>query len=186
MPTLRAEKQLFPDDLFTQPIDAKDERLWWLVHTKPRQEKALARELLTTKLPYYLPCIAQRTKAKNRVQISYLPLFSGYLFLYTTDEERTKVYATRRVIKMTPVTDQQRLWRELAQIAKVLALGTQVTPELTLMPGTPVVIRSGPLMGLNGTVVKSATGDRFVVSVDLIQQGMSVTLDADMLGTMDD
>ena len=185
MPTLRAEKQLFPDDLFTKPIDPAEERQWWLAHTKPRQEKALARELLTAQLPYYLPCIAQRTKAKNRVQISYLPLFNGYAFLHMNDVQRPIVYSTRRVIKLTPVVEQERLWNELSQITKVLALGTQVTPELTLQPGTPIVIRSGPLMGLSGTIVKSATGDRFVVSVDLIQQGMSVTLDADMLGTME-
>ena len=185
MPTLRAEKQQFPDDLFTKRTYRDEECLWWLAHTKPRQEKALARELLRAELAYYLPCIAQRTKAKNRVQISYLPLFSGYAFLHITEEQRTNVYATRRVIKLTLVKEPERLQNELAQIAKVLALGTQVTPENSLQPGATVVIRSGPLMGLNGTVVKSASGDRFVVSVDLIQQGMSVTLDAEMLGTMD-
>ena len=36
--------------------------------------------------------------------------------------------------------------------------------------------------GLRGTVVRSATGRRFVVLVDLIHRGVSVTVDAETLG----
>jgi len=41
---LAAEPDLYPDVLFAGPPPA-DGRVWWLAHTKPRQEKALARQL---------------------------------------------------------------------------------------------------------------------------------------------
>jgi ribosomal protein L24 len=45
------------------------------------------------------------------------------------------------------------------------------------MPGDVVEISSGPLAGLTGTIVRTATARRFVVTVDFIQQGASVLLD---------
>ena len=43
MPILSAEATLFPESLFeaTRPAGAA----WWVFHTKPRQEKSLARHL---------------------------------------------------------------------------------------------------------------------------------------------
>ena len=38
-------------------------------------------------------------------------------------------------------------------------------------------ITTGPLAGLCGTVVRTASGRRFVVRVDFIQQGASVLLE---------
>jgi len=40
-----------------------------------------------------------------------------------------------------------------------------------------VEIQSGPLAGLRGKVLRSASGWRFVVTIDFIQQGASVLLD---------
>jgi hypothetical protein len=44
-----------------------------------------------------------------------------------------------------------------------------------------VVIRSGPLAGLRGTIVEKAAKRRFVVAVDFIQRGASIVLDDDTL-----
>jgi hypothetical protein len=45
------------------------------------------------------------------------------------------------------------------------------------MAGAVVDITSGPLEGLRGTIIRSASGRRFVVRVDFIQQGASVLLE---------
>jgi hypothetical protein len=50
-------------------------------------------------------------------------------------------------------------------------------PEYQIAPGALVEIHSGPLAGLRGVIVKSATGNRFVVKVEFIQRGASVILD---------
>jgi len=58
MPILAAEIELYPDGLLDEPPDAG--RPWRVAHTKPRQEKALARELLAADIPFYLPCDRRR------------------------------------------------------------------------------------------------------------------------------
>jgi transcription antitermination factor NusG len=40
-----------------------------------------------------------------------------------------------------------------------------------------VEITSGPLAGLRGRILRSASGQRFVVQIDFIQRGASVELD---------
>ena len=59
-----------------------------------------------------------------------------------------------------------------------------MTAEDCLSPGTPVVVRSGPLAGLTGTVVRAGSGHKFVVRVDLIQRGVSVVVDRTTLGRL--
>lgn len=182
---LSAECDLLPSSLFDDPVRA-DGREWWLAHTRPRQEKALARDLAAANLSFYLPCAPHRTRIRGRVVTAYKPLFSGYSFVRIDNAERPRVFASRRVARLVPVADQHRLWSDLRQVRRVLDLGRPVTAEDDLLPGTPVVVRSGPLTGVSGTVVRAETGHRFVVRVDLIRRGVSVTVDAETLGQLGD
>jgi transcription antitermination factor NusG len=180
---LAAERDLYPDGLFADSPPC-DGRVWWLAHTRPRQEKALARQLSAAGLSFYLPCAPHRTRVRNRVLTSYRPLFPGYVFVRVSDEERPGVYAGRRVARLTPVCDQTRLWADLRNVRKLLDLGRPVAAEDWLAPGTPVAVRTGPLAGLTGTVLRSGSGHKFVVRVDLIQRGVSVVVDRETLGKL--
>jgi transcriptional antiterminator RfaH len=181
MPILLAERDLLPDNLFAAP-PREDDRVWWLAHTKPRQEKALARQLAASDLSFYLPCTAHRVRARGRVRTSRLPLFPGYLFVRVSEADRGRVFAGNRVARLTPVADQDRLWADLRQVRQLLDLGQPVTPEDRLEPGTIVTVRTGPLAGMTGTVLRAASGYKFVVRVDLIQRGVSVVVDGATLG----
>ena len=108
---------------------------------------------------------------------SHVPLFPGYVFLLGTWEERLRALATSRVVRVLEVVNQQGLWHDLKQIRCLLASGVAVNREERLEPGTRVEIRSGPLAGLSGKIVRTASGQRFVVEVDFIRHGASVLLD---------
>jgi transcription antitermination factor NusG len=181
MPVLDHEAVAFPPDLF----EAKDDgRTWWLAHTRPRQEKAVARVLVASSMPYYLPCITKRTKVGSQVKPVQIPLFSGYIFVRATVETKWQILATNRVAQLIPVVDQDRLWEDLRRVRAVLDLGKPVQPERKLEPGTVVTLRDGPLTGTTGTIIRSAGGFKFVVKVDFIQQGVSVVVDGEWLGTV--
>jgi len=181
MPILAPEPELLPPNMFDSTYES-DSRQWWVAHTLPRQEKALARQLHDAALPYYMPCDRRRTKVRNRVVTAHVPLFSGYLFVRAAEEERVKILKTKRLAGLLNVRDQDRLWQDLRRVRKVLDLGVPVTIEQRLAPGTPVTIRNGPLSGMSGTVIKSNNGFQFTVAVDFLQRGISVTLDGKSLG----
>jgi transcription antitermination factor NusG len=178
MPILPAEPALFPEQVFTMPTPPDlAHRRWWVLQARPRQEKSLARRLHERGCPFFLPLIPRRLRVRGRILTSYVPLFSGYVFLLADGEERAVALATNRVVRSLVVADQEELWRDLRQIDRLIALGAPITPEQQLAPGTPVEIRSGPLAGLRGKVIRSASGHRFVVQVNFIQEGASVLLD---------
>jgi transcriptional antiterminator RfaH len=179
MPILPAEPDRYPSHLFDLPsADAPAcDRAWWVLHTRPRQEKSLARRLHAEGIAYYLPAVARRCEVRGRVMTSHVPLFTSYLFLLADREERVAALASDRVVNSLPVHDQARLWHDLRQIDRLVASGVPVATESRLDPGTPVEITTGPLAGLCGIVVRTASGRRFVVRVDFIQQGASVLLE---------
>jgi transcriptional antiterminator RfaH len=178
MPILPAEPSSFPAELFTESIVPQQAgRQWWVLHTKPRQEKSLARQLHRAQIPFYLPLDPHRFRLRGRVMTSHVPLFGGYAFLLGTHEERLTAFGTRRVAQALEVKDQAGLWHDLRQVQRLISSGAPVTLEERLAPGMTVEIKSGPLAGLKGRILRRASGRRFVVAVDFIQQGASVLLD---------
>jgi transcriptional antiterminator RfaH len=178
MPPLPREPHIFPADLLAaEEPPPGGERCWWVLHAKPRQEKSLARQMLQAQVPFYLPLVPRRSLVRGRVLEAHVPLFAGYLFLLADRDERVTALATQRVVRSLAVVDQPRLRQDLWQVERLIAAGAPVTPEQRLAPGAAVEIRSGPLAGLRGRVVRGASGRRFVVRVDFIQQGASVLLD---------
>jgi transcriptional antiterminator RfaH len=187
MPVLPAEPCWFPAHLFAEaPYQDLGRRSWWVLHTRPRQEKSLARQLHQGHVPYYLPLAPRRSRIRGRLVTSYNPLFPGYLFLLAEPEERITALGTARVVRSLAVSDQPRLWHDLSQLQRLIATGAPVTPEDRLAPGMSVEIRSGPLAGLKGKILRTASGRRFVIEVDFIQQGASVLLDDFMLARCED
>jgi transcriptional antiterminator RfaH len=178
MPVLAAEPALFPQDLFAlEQRAAQAQRRWYVMHTRPRQEKSLARQLLQAEIPYYVPQAVKRWRLRGRVISSHVPVFASYAFVLADRQERISVLATQRIVRPLEVDDQDRLWKDLAQIEKLLACGAPILPEDKLQPGMRVVIKSGVLEGLEGTILRTESGRRFTVQVNFIQRGASVLLD---------
>ncbi|HIQ21004.1 MAG TPA: antitermination protein NusG [Planctomycetes bacterium] len=178
MPVLQREVDLFPEDLLERDVWAEvNGRSWWAMHCRPRQEKSLARDLLAQEIGFYLPLRPCRYRTRRRVITSHVPLFPSYVFVFADEHQRVEALRTQRVVRALDVPDQLRLQNDLQKIRRLLESGMPVTPEDRLEPGTPVEIRSGPLRGMTGTIVRSMSRQRFVVYVDFLQQGASVLID---------
>src|SRR5438552_12553615 len=68
MPLLPLEPFVFPDDLLEQPAAASEESgRWWVLHTKPRAEKSLARRLLRSTTPFFLPLCKRQWRHRGRL-----------------------------------------------------------------------------------------------------------------------
>src|SRR5947199_313436 len=67
MPILAAEPDCFPPSLFgEEEALTRSNRAWLALHTKPRQEKSLARELHAAAIPYFLPLMPRRLTVRRR------------------------------------------------------------------------------------------------------------------------
>jgi len=178
MPTLHREPSILPDNLLAadwQPVEA--DGLWWVIHTSPRSEKALARQLFRHGIPFYLPLYEKSARRQRRLVKSYLPLFPGYVFIVANEPQRSTAFHTNLVVNCLEVRDQDRLRSDLQRIHGLCDSGELVTPERKLQVGTAAEIVSGPLKGYRGTIVRTGTAMRFVIEVDFLQSGASVEVD---------
>ena len=180
MPILEKEPDVFPEHLLDMEKPCNGAR-WWVAHTKPRQEKSLARQLLAKRVSFYLPQMAKTNVIRGRNVESHVPIFNGYVFVHGSEEQRYESLTTKRVAQVLPVDDQYGLHADLQRVRTLTASGLPLFPEERLGPGARVRITSGPLMGLEGEVVSSKGRHRFLVAVNFIQQGVSVEIDADAL-----
>jgi transcriptional antiterminator RfaH len=181
MPVLSEEISLFPEGLLEDGTLQECGRRWWVVYTKARQEKALARDLLAREIPFYLPQVKKTSIYGGRRVKAWVPLFSGYLFLFGDDEERIQSLTTNRISRTLYVHDLDRLFTDLRQVRQLIAADVPLTVEARLDRGNRVRVRRGPLAGLEGTVLTRRGETRLVVSVDFLQQGASVEIEDFML-----
>ena len=185
MPILAAETPVYPDDLLNHEAVPINGRRWWAVYTKARQEKSLARQLVKFQVPFYLPLVAKDLRYRGRRVKSFNPLFSGYVFLYGSEEERVKTLTTNRISRVLPVPDQKQLYDDLKQVHQLIDSDAPLTVEKRLAPGQRVRVRDGALMGLEGTVTSRVRRCRLVVAVNFLQQGVSVEIDDFLLEPLD-
>lgn len=185
MPILRKEPSIFPESLLDEEGRPERERRWRVLYTKARQEKALARELLASTVPFYLPLIAKENVMRGRRIASYIPLFTGYMFLFGDEDERLRTLQTNRISRILEVEDAGSLVYDLRQIRQLIASGAPLTVESRLEPGDRVRVKHGPFAGLEGTVLQRRGKTRLLVAVNFLQQGASVEVEDFFLEPID-
>jgi transcriptional antiterminator RfaH len=178
MPLLVAEPRAFPDTLFSDPaVVADGGRRWWVLYTRARMEKALARKLRAQQIPFYLPLYEHTLTSGGRKRRSFLPLFTGYVFLFGDESDRVTALESNLLCSTIPVPDQTRLFEDLCRVERVLGGAVPVTPEMELPPGAPVEITAGAFQGLSGKVIKRGAHTRLLVEVEFLRRGVSIEVE---------
>jgi transcriptional antiterminator RfaH len=182
MPLSPLEPFLFPETLFEETRSAAaDQTRWWVVYTRPRMEKLLARKLLRRGLPFFLPLYNRKWRAQGRSLCSHLPLFPNYLFLHGDADSRLAALQTNLVGACLHVEEQTQLQEELTRVYQMITSGEPLVPEDRLAVGDRVEIISGPLVGMEGTILRRGNKLRFCVEIQLLQRGVSVDIDRSIL-----
>lgn len=160
--------------------------LWGVAHTKSRNEKALAQDLIRKGISYFLPMSLKVRRRRDRTIRSLLPLFSGYLFFCGDENQRIELLRTNRVANLIEVKDQQKLLAELVQIEQALRAGVPLSPHKYIKVGQHCRVIAGPLADLQGIVLKTKRTVRLVLQINMLGQAASVEMNTDMIETIDD
>jgi transcription antitermination factor NusG len=159
--------------------------LWWVAHTKSRNEKALAWDLVRKNIAYFLPMSRKIHYHRGRKICSLLPLFSGYIFFCGVEGQRIELLRTNRVANLIEVKDQQKLLAELLPIEQAIRAGAPLARHMYIKAGLCCRVITGPLAGLQGIVIKTKTAVRLVVQITMLGQAASVEIDTDVIEVVD-
>jgi len=153
---------------------------WYAVQTAPRHEKKVALELTAKGIECFLPTVSEVRQWSDRRRVIAEPLFAGYVFTWLEpgSPSRIALLRTNGVIGLvgmrgagTPIPEN-----EIFSIRQLLESRSQFAPHPFLNVGQRVRVRGGSLDGLEG-ILQSVKGDQsLIVSVELIQRSVSLTI----------
>ncbi|TWU06953.1 transcriptional activator RfaH [Symmachiella macrocystis] len=185
MPILAAETSLFPDDLLENTSQPAADHNWWVIYTRSRQEKALARHLVANEISFYLPLVSKKSLIRSGHVDVHAPLFANYIFMYGSRDDHYSSLKSNRISRILPVHEPERLCADLLRLRRLIETEAPVTLESRLSAGRAVRVRSGAFAGTEGTVISRRGKTRLVVEVNFLQQGASIEIDDFLLEPLD-
>ena len=143
------------DSRHSADVGVSGEPRWYAAYTRFRCEKHIAEMLDYRGVEHYLPLYETVHRWKNRSARVQLPLFPSYLFVYTSLQDRMRTLALPGVIGLVGHPSPMALnGQEVEAIRKYLSQRLPVQPHPYITQGKRVRIRTGPLAGLEGFVLR--------------------------------
>jgi transcription antitermination factor NusG len=155
------------------------EPLWYAAHTSSNHEKRVAEQLTWKSVEHFLPLYQTvRLWKDRRVQLRRA-LFPGYVFVRLALRDRLQVLQIPGVAKLvgfsgTPTALPQE---QIDTLRTSLLNGVRAEPHPHLTVGRRVRVKSGPLAGMEGILLRRKSRLRVVISIELIQRSVSVDTD---------
>jgi transcription antitermination factor NusG len=152
---------------------------WYALYTYPRHEKRIAEQIKRHRFCCFLPLYRSMRRWKDRSKEIDQVLFPGYVFVQMALEDKLKVLQLPGVVRLVTCKGRPVPMSadEIEILRDRLARSRKLEPHPYLRTGRRVRVRSGPLAGLEGVIVRRKESCRFVFSIDLIQRSVAVEID---------
>jgi transcription antitermination factor NusG len=152
---------------------------WYATYLRANHEKKVAAQLEVRGIESYLPLYESVRRWKDRRVHLQLPLFPGYVFVRIALRDRLGVLEIPSVARLVrfnghpaPLPSAEIETLRLAPLSK---LNVQPCPYLKV--GRRVRIRSGPLEGLGGILLRQKSCYRVVLSIEMLQKSVIANVD---------
>jgi transcription antitermination factor NusG len=152
---------------------------WYAAYTSANHEKRVAAQLGQRSVEHFLPVYESVRRWKDRRKRLELPLFPGYVFVRMALRDRLRVLQVPGVACLVGFGGVVAALEtgEIEALKKGLSGGVRAEPHPYLTVGRRVLVKNGPLAGMQGILTKRKNLVRLVVSVELIQRAMAVEID---------
>lgn len=159
---------------------------WYTIRSKPKHEAQVEKKLRDLNLEVFLPWIRMRRRIGTRYSWVLEPLFPGYLF------SRLDLVLAGKAARYCPgVKDFVRFGSQIPEIAERIVdelmercpEGVAQIGAPPLKKGQPVVIREGPLSGLEAVFDQEMGGkERIAVLLEFLGRQTRLIVPAEVIG----
>lgn len=152
---------------------------WYAVQTCANHEKRVLQQFGPRNVDAYLPLYESVRRWKDRRMRLELPLFPGYVFVHLALRDRLRVLQTPSVVRLVGFGGQPVALpdQEVEALRQGLRHEMHIEPHPYLKAGQRVRVKTGPLQGLQGVLVRRKGVSRFVISLDLIMRSVAAEID---------
>ncbi len=152
---------------------------WYLVHTKPRQEKCALDNLHRQGYQCYLPTLPSEKLRQGLLTVADEPLFPRYLFIRLGMGDTAKSWApirsTKGVSRLVSFgIEPARVDDGLIELLRTQEAAVQSEPERLFKQGERVRLTEVPFAGIEG-IYQMADGERRVmVLIEILSKPVAV------------
>jgi transcription antitermination factor NusG len=152
---------------------------WYALYTRHQHEKAVDELLASQGFETFLPVYTAVHRWKDRTKQLSVPLFPNYIFVRGVVGNRLQILKTPGVYAFVESGGRPGIIpeSEIAAIRQVVENSFLLEPHPFLATGDWVRIKSGPLSGLEGILVRKQDRLRLVLSVEMLGRSVSVEVD---------
>lgn len=154
------------------------EPLWYAAYTSANHEKRVAEQLARRSVEHFLPLYESVRRWKDRRVRLELPLFPGYMFVRLALCDRMRVLEVPSVVRLVGFNGQPFALPEgeIDMLRERLSGQVRAEPHPYLTVGRRVRIKSGPLEGAEGILIRKKSAFRVVLSIHLIMRSVAVEI----------
>jgi transcription termination/antitermination protein NusG len=167
------------------PNEAKMTELpWYALKVRTRSEAVALASLDHYGFESYCPQVKTRRKYSDRLKTTLEPIFPGYLFCRFDLSSKSKVLASSAVEQVIGFGSQciPVLPSEIDAIRRMVEEGGAAAP--IPKAGDRVRVIAGALKNVEGVLVREARSNIFVVSIQLLQKSVSLSIDQSIVETI--
>jgi len=154
---------------------------WFALQTKPKNEKKVERLLREKCYECFTPMYRLKRQWSDRTVEIDFPLFPGYVFCRFGPAVLGKAISTRGVVKIIEFGGRpaEVALEEIEALQRLAQSDLFREPWKYLPDGTPVIVETGPLAGVQGIICGEGNKRQLIISVTLLQRSVAVQLDED-------
>jgi len=167
--------------LYSLPLDISHPH-WFVLYVRANQEKKTTLRLTGNEIEYFLPCYRSVRQWKDRRVTLEMPLFPGYIFVHLPFVDRMRALSLPHVVDLVGGKNAPAIVseEEIDCIKKGVESGN-AAPHAALAEGQLVLITSGVLRGMHGTLLRNQNSTRVVIAIDSIARSFAVDVDISCL-----
>jgi transcription antitermination factor NusG len=153
---------------------------WHDLCTRHQYEKVVSQTLAGKGFEVYLPQYRTIHQWKDRQKELVLPLFPNYVFIRGGLDRMLSIVTTPGVHSLVSWAGRaaEIPSDEIDTVRRIVEGPLRVEPHPFLRFGDRVRVKSGPLEGIEGILVRKTRGFRLVLSVELLSKSAAVEVDA--------
>lgn len=152
---------------------------WHALYTRHQHEKVVAQALSGKGFEVFLPEYTSSRRWKDRCKEISLPLFPCYVFMRGGLDRMLNIVTTPGVHSLVGWAGRPAVipQHEIDSVRRTVDSALPVEPHPFLKFGDRARVKSGPLEGIEGVLVRKNNGFRLVLSVDMFQKSVAVEVD---------
>lgn len=152
---------------------------WYAILTRHQHEKRVALALSNKNHVVYLPLYRSLRRWQDRAKQVWLPLFPCYVFVREGMDQQLQILKTPGIIHIVswggrPAVVPQN---QLVAVRQIIECCVHVETHPYLQCGDRVRVKTGPLMGLEGILVRKKGLARLVVSMEMLGRSAAIEID---------